>query len=426
MRRERLRRWWLDIPRRERLALLAAMALGLIVVLAYVLAHRHAGLVGDEPEYDTQGRFFLAGKWWWSTTPFGVAHASAWKTPGYPAWVGFWYWVLGPHPARVEAVQALMAPLTVLLAWLLARRLFDARVALATAFIVALFPLIWQYTALLYPEALAVPLTLGVLLVFMGRAPTSKRAVAAGALIGVAILVRPNSFVLLAVAAAAWIVAAGWRRGIVLAALATAVAALVVAPWTIRNTLTDGIGFVPLSVQDGAIYGTFNSEAANDPENPWAWRPILQNPPAVLARGVPVSDSELRSDLVSFGLDYIRAHPASVPQAFFWNGLSRFWDVRRPGHALDEVAFVGGTRAVTAVGLGIYYVLFPLALVALWRLRRRRELIAPLLVLALASSVVFTIGSETRYRAPLEPLIAMLAAAAVVGWADARRPTRAA
>ena len=37
----------------------------------------------------------------------------------------------------------------------------------------------------------------------------------------------------------------------------------------------------------------------------------------------------------------------------------------------------------------------------------------PLLAMALAASVVFTVASATRYRAPLEPLLAMLAVAAV-------------
>jgi len=59
-------------------------------------------------------------------------------------------------------------------------------------------------------------------------------------------------------------------------------------------------------------------------------------------------------------------------------------------------------------------VLFVLALAGLWRRRRRRELVWPVLALALAASIVFTIDSGTRYRAPLEPLIAVLACSAVL------------
>jgi len=51
--------------------------------------------------------------------------------------------------------------------------------------------------------------------------------------------------------------------------------------------------------------------------------------------------------------------------------------------------------------------------VGLWRLRRRRELVLPVLAMALAASVVFTVAAATRYRLPLEPLIVILACAAL-------------
>ncbi|MDQ3758330.1 MAG: hypothetical protein M3331_00060 [Actinomycetota bacterium] len=91
------------------------------------------------------------------------------------------------------------------------------------------------------------------------------------------------------------------------------------------------------------------------------------------------------------------------PTSFFWNGLSRFWDIRRPSLALSETDFDGRSEAVTIAGLAAYYVLLPLALLGLWRLRGRRELLLPILALALAASLVFTIQAGTRYRAPSSP-----------------------
>jgi 4-amino-4-deoxy-L-arabinose transferase-like glycosyltransferase len=420
---DRARTAYLAIPRRERLAVIGAMALSFVIVLVFVIANRHAALRGDEIEYDIQGRFFVAGKWWWSTTPFGVAHASAWKVPIYPAWVGFWYDVLGSNASRVEAVQALLAPLTVALSWALARRLFTPVVAIWTAYVVAIFPLGWQYIGLLYPEALAIPITLVILLLILGREPTVRRAIAAGAVIGIGMLVRPNMFILLAVAATAWIVATGWRRGLGLAALATGLAVLVVLPWTIRNTLTDSIGFIPLSVQDGAVYGTFNAEAASDPRFPYAWRAQPHPLPSVFT-GPPVSDSEVRSKTLAAGRDYIKDHPTSVISAFYWNGIRRFWDLQKPSLVTFQVPFQGGTKTVTLAGIWMYYVLLPLAAFGLWLVRRRRDVILPMAMLALTSSIVFTVDASTRYRAPLEPLIAMFAvagAAALVAKVQTRR-----
>ena len=397
----RLRTAYLAIPRRERLAVIGAMALAFAIVLVFVIAHHNAALRGDEVEYDGQGRLFVAGKWWWSTAPFGVAHASAWKVPLYPAWVGFWYDVLGSNASRVEAVQALLAPLTVALSWGLARRLFGPPVAIGTAFGVAVFPLGWQYMGLLYPEALAIPATLIVLLLILGREPTTRRAAVVGVAIGIATLVRPNGFILLAVAATAWIVASGWRRGLGMAAIAAGLTVLVVAPWTIRNTLTDCVGFVPLSVQDGAIYGTFNAEAAADPEVPvrLARRTSATRPRC--SSGPPVSDSELRSQLVESGTDYIKDHPASVLEAFYWNGIRRFWDLQEPSLVTVQVPFEGWSKAVTLAGIWMYYLLLPLAAFGVWLVRRRREIVLPILALALMSSIVFTVDASTRYRAPL-------------------------
>ena len=49
-----------------------------------------------------------------------------------------------------------------------------------------------------------------------------------------------------------------------------------------------------------------------------------------------------------------------------------------------------------------------------------------MLAIALAASVVFISASGTRYRAPLEPLIAILAVAAVAAPASRRGSDRAA
>jgi hypothetical protein len=43
-----------------------------------------------------------------------------------------------------------------------------------------------------------------------------------------------------------------------------------------------------------------------------------------------------------------------VPKAFFWNGITRFWDIRRPARALNEVRFEGRSRVLTWVGLVMY------------------------------------------------------------------------
>jgi 4-amino-4-deoxy-L-arabinose transferase-like glycosyltransferase len=405
--------------RRELWLLACALGLALAVRLAYVLATRHYRLAGDQIEYDLEGQFIAQGKLFWTSLPYGIPHPGAWKAPGYPAWVGFWYALLGHHPLAARLVQVPVSVVTVALGWLLGRRLFGPRVALATAFLLAVYPLAWQYDGLLYSESLATPLTVGLLVLMLGRAPSTRRAAAFGALLGLALLVRPTSEFLLLGALVAWGLAAGWRRGLRLTLLAAALAVLVVVPWTIRNEIVLH-GFVPISMQDSAAYGTFNPTSASDPVWPYAWR---ADPPMVadLYRH-PLPDVKLRADLTHRALSYIQAHPLSVPSAFFWNGLSRLWDVRHRSRAVAEVRFEGRSRLVSELGLYCYYLLAPLCLLGLWRARRRRALAWAVLAMALGASIVFTVDSGTRYRAPLEPLIAVLACAGALGAGGAARP----
>jgi 4-amino-4-deoxy-L-arabinose transferase-like glycosyltransferase len=395
-----------ELRRSELTWLLGAIALGLALRLAYALITRHGVLGVDEADYDQSARLAAEGHWLWFTPPYNQAHPSLWKAPGYPVWTGLIYTVLGPGPTKAIVLQTLLGPLVILMTWLLARRLFGPRAAIVAAALAALYPHMWQWEASLHPEALALPLALGFYLAVLGRDPTPRRAVAAGLLLGVSLLVRPTSLALLALPVAAWWAARGTRRGLGMAAVTAVVAVAVVAPWTVRNAVKYD-AFVPISVQDAAISGTFNDDAANDHDNPWSWRVFVRRDRDVIAHKRP--DAEFRRVLQDRAFDYIREHPGSVPKAFFWNGLARTWDIWRPSKVLGQARFEGRSRAVEAVALGMYWVLLAFALAGLWRHRDRRDVVAGVLALALASSVLFTIAAATRYRVPLEPLVVIMA-----------------
>lgn len=403
-----------EVGSREAWLLLAAIVAGLAVRVVYVILFRHAALAGDEVEYDAEGQFIAHGHFFWTTVPYGIAHAGAWKAPGYPLWVGLWYALVGHHPEAVRAAQVPLGAVTILLSWILARRLFGARVAIVAAFAVALYPLAWQYEELLYSESLATPLTLGLLILIFSRPPTWRRAIAVGLLLGLTMFVRPTTEFVLAGALVAWILEAGWRRGVGMTVAALLVAVCVIVPWTVRNAVVLH-GFVPISLQDAAAYGTFNPQSASNPFGPWAWQPDPASDAYLFNPRHPLSDVTLRAQLIHRATAYVEAHPSSLLDAFFWNGLSRLWDIRRRSRSVAEVPFEGRSRLVTDLGLDVYDVFLPLALIGLWRVRRRRWLVLGFLAIALAASVVYTIDSGTRYRAPLEPLIAILACVGVLG-----------
>ena len=190
--------------------------------------------------------------------------------------------------------------------------------------------------------------------------------------------------------------------------ITVACAALVVVPWTIRTAVVLH-AFVPISEEDSAIEGTFNSQSAHDPEYPYAWRAYTPLALRLLAERPRPTEVEVRRERLHAAYRYIGDHPGSLFAAFFWNGLSRTWDIRQMKHAVHDAQTEGRSPLLGRIGVLMYWVLLPLALAGLWRLRRRRGLLWPLVILALTTSLVYTIVAGTRYRAPLEPVIAMLA-----------------
>jgi 4-amino-4-deoxy-L-arabinose transferase-like glycosyltransferase len=396
------------------------MAAAALLALIHVIATRHYPLIGDEGFYDAQARLFAAGHPFQSVFPLTEVHPTAWKTPGFPAWIGVIYTVFGNSATTLGVIQALvLAPLVVFLSWLLARRLFGPTVGIVAASGVAVMPLIWESYAMLLPEALVMPVALTAMILVLACKPSRSIALWAGLAIGIAVLIRPNSFFLLVGALIAWGMTIGLRRGVGLTAIAAGVAILVILPWSIRNQIvTDG--FVPLSVQDAAGYGTFNDEAASDPNRPYGWRATFDNgtqPEIMLHPTSGLTESEIRSNLNTMMVNYIKEHPYSVPEAFFWNGIVRLWDLRTPGSALDVVGFSVHSRAVHLVGLIAQWFLVPFILTGLWRLRRRLSLLAPLLTMLAVLSITCTVDATTRYRLPVEPLLIIVAASTVpIAW----------
>jgi 4-amino-4-deoxy-L-arabinose transferase-like glycosyltransferase len=398
--------------RREWLALGVIVLLALLVRIAAIVLTQGGQLAGDQPEYDAAARLFADGHPFWGLAPTGEPHESLWKAPGYGLWLGLIYSLAGPSLPVVGVLQAIVSLVTVVLVWLIGRRLFNPGVGLAAALVAAVYPFAWIWVPTLYPEALAVPVCALIFYLVLGRTPTPARAGGVGALVGIALLIRPTSGFLLLGIAAAWVLASGWRRGAVLTRVSLACATVVIAPWTIRNYAISG-AFVPLSVQDAAVYGTFNEESANDPDNPYAWRLVTPESREILSRRPLPSEVELRRALYSAAVEYVRAHPEAVPAAVFWNGIYRLWDLRPPALAMAEVRFEGRSPQGTAIGLAMYYLLLPLALIGLWRHRERRELWVPVLAFAVGATLVFSVAAGTRYRATLEPLVVVFACAAV-------------
>ena len=235
---------------------LTAGALSLGLRLAWAL-HAHVTPIGDFASYD-------AIAWRWLTT--GHYGPSAYRTPGFPAFLAAIYAALGHSWGAAGLVQALLGGLASALVVLLAAQVVSPRGALAAGLLHAFSPTAIAYVPVLASENLAAPLAVGALLC-LGASRRNRETrwwalVASGFLLGLHLLVRPAGayFVpgfLLIAACAHKGRSASVRAPVVL----VCVLVLTLAPWLIRNHLI-GLGATTLATAGGSDLWMGNNDLA--------------------------------------------------------------------------------------------------------------------------------------------------------------------
>jgi 4-amino-4-deoxy-L-arabinose transferase-like glycosyltransferase len=212
--------WWAALA-----ALVARMAVLVWAAPAFPAA-------ADGSFYDTIARRIAEGHgytWLW---PDGTVTYAAHYPIGYPALVAPFYLVLGARPLSAMIVNALTAALATLAIHRLAQPLATRRRALLAALAAGLHPALVPYVVAVMTEGVTAALLCIAAALAMGR---TKRRVVLGALVlGVAVLVRPQSLLLAPVLG--MLAATGGLRRRALGAIAvTALSIVVCLPWTARN-----------------------------------------------------------------------------------------------------------------------------------------------------------------------------------------------
>lgn len=356
-------------------------------------------------------------------------------------------------PLAHRVVSCLAGAATVALVGLLARRLAGGpgagdRAGLLAAGLAAVYPILWVNDGLVLSEPLY-GVTIALVLFAAYRVyddPGPHRAAALGAAIALAALTRAeasNLLLFLAVPLAPLLPALGWRRRVVLV-VATGVAyALVVSPWIVYNLarfdrpvfLSYGAaGVLPQAncdqTYDGPLLGYWSGGCAfpSKEEIP-ELRKAHPDIEVVAQEGIEFlgdGDESAAADIgLHRGLDYIESRPgrAAVVSAA---RVGRLWGVYRPAQGVDlDTVVEDRGRAVSTVGLIMYYELVVLGALGLVVLRRRSVPILPFVSLAVL--VTFTAAVAigiTRYRFPVDVGLVVLGGIALdAGWRWMRRPS---
>jgi hypothetical protein len=324
------------------------------------------------------------------------------RMPGYPLILSWLHGAFGPSAAVVVVAQGLLAAVAVWLAWSVGRQVAGPAAGVTAAALIALSP--WQvyFATVALTECWATVLLLMAVLCGLRAAAAERRwaawSLAAGLATAGLIYVHPQSLLLLPLVGLAAAVAPGRGRWLVRWGIVATVCSVALAPWVVRNVEAVGHPVLTTTRLGATWYDGANEQATGasdmrfeqhlrhetDPLDEVAydayyrrraWQAVRDNPRRALAL-------------------------AAVKLRRLWSPTPNLDEGQRPLYR-----WAGGLAYVPMVGGAI--------LGALVLLRRPAALVllaAPVVVVSAAAAVM--VGS-IRYRVPVEPMLFVLAGAAV-------------
>ena len=362
-----------------------------------------------------------------------AGHEIAYYPVGYPATVGalkkagdIFGW--GRSTFSVKMANGMFGAITSAMVFLLALRLFDRRVAVAAGLLHAVFPSQVYYTGTVLSEALFTMLWIGALLALLWH-PWKRDGTpwpwlfAVGLLLSAATMTRGITLMFPAVLLVVWLFQLGsWTRAVGQALIVWAGVAVLIVPWSVRNSLAFGTLVGPsTNVGDDLCIGNFYGAQGAF---------TLQGKCFEGTEGLPPHEVEIERNRegTKIAIKDVLAHPARMPKLVaqkaywllykdddgIWAAESYGNDYFIPGFRREVLAFAANS---------IYYATGLLVLlggVAFALSRDWRRLIVVLgLLYCLAIPLAFF--GDPRFHFPAVPLMTIVAAWTVVGLWDRRR-----
>lgn len=302
---------------------------------------------------------------------------------------------------------------------LLARSLAGTVAGVAAAVVAAANPNLWMNDAVVMSETISTVLIAGLLwaAVALRRSPTLLRAGLTGALCGLTILARAEIGLFLPLLIVPAIVLArdlAWRDRLLRSGAACLMAVLVVAPWTLWNTL-EFEDPVLISSNDGTTLLGANCPRTYESHTIGSWSiqcvVDFNRAEGTEERGLDASQvSKLQRDAA---VDYVRQHPRRIPKVVYAR-LGRTFGF----YAVDQQVYInqgeGRPKWASWAGYYTFWALIPVSIAGAVALRRRRADLLPAAATLVTVVVVSTaFYGISRFRLPLDIMTCVLAGAAV-------------
>jgi 4-amino-4-deoxy-L-arabinose transferase-like glycosyltransferase len=358
----------------------------------------------------------------WGCYCFGPGMPTTYRPPVFSLFLAQVFLVTSPNTLYARIALSVVGALTCVFVALIARDVFGPRVGALAGLMAATYPQLFIWDAWLYSESLAVCLFTASCLVVMRvvNRPVGWRWALAGGLLGLTALTRPNGIYALG-AVVIWAIGALRMRLIppprALAGTLVLVAGClaILAPWTVRNYIVTGGAFVPLSTGTGdVIAGAYNTAAITWPWRRGSWVNALIVPYWSPQDRALLVQAELRpcwgacevaKDHVATGLGirWAESHVRDLPNLMVFR-MMQFWS---PASPIGEAGMpIGRPFAV-----GYPVLVFILAAVGFVTHRRQwRALLLPWLFGAIVVVGALVFYGSPRMRAPLEPILLVMAA----------------
>jgi 4-amino-4-deoxy-L-arabinose transferase-like glycosyltransferase len=408
-----LRRW-----------LLAILCLAVIVrVGTFSVNHPFPPLAKDDSVYDALGWNLLNGHGFTASSkpPY---EPLVYRTPGYPAFLAMTYAVAGHDPDAARLLQIAVSLATLVIVYMLARRLMSGQAALLATGVYALCPAAALYPSLVLTESnQALLVVLALYLAYrVADEPRPAGFVALAVVLAVAALCRPDyMFLIVPVTAAIWLVGPRDRRTASGLALAWICFGAFIAPWMYRNYTTFGVMGLATGTGHTVIAAKLEAEGktgpalyqALDDRYGAAFQAKYGRRMTYIDGALPDQDALRRKDFVAF----VKAEPVGYAK----QSLARVRDLWQP-RSWSEVAGLKrdfseyrserefGSLAAKAALLAWDGLLILLAAVGtLFALTDWRRFAVVLVPLCYSSVIHGLVYSGARYRVPLMPVVAVLA-----------------
>jgi hypothetical protein len=311
----------------------------------------------------------------------------------------------------VPVFQALLGAAIVGLTWRLSCESLGFKVAALAAWLTALWPLLVEFTTIYASELLFIALVLTALNIWIcRRLPFAVRMIFWGACIAAATYVRPTALpVLFIFLAAQWLVDRDWRALMMGGVLSSLTAALLFAPWSYRSIV---------------LFDRFSVVSANGGVNLW-----MGNNPGSTGGYMELPDRQFANEVDRdhyYGheaVKYIFSNPVAYARlsvnrtmmAYSRETIGIVWNEKGLSSKFGESSL----KMLKRISTAYWWIMITLGFVGAVLIVRRRlaNLMWPLLLSAgyFAVFPVLTVAMD-RYHVPIDPMLAILAAYALLNW----------